>query len=505
MNEMSLEVAGTERRSVRGLLRILAGAGTQAILRLALVAITARFVAPSENGAFQLAISIVLLAMAVGDPGLSEAMVRKRAQSRTGASTFFWVHVALAALLGALLALASGPVTKLLGAPGAQGLVTALAILPLLAALAIAPFVELRRQLRFTEIALIETGACALGCTACVIAATQGGGAWALAAFQFVWFLARLIASFTLAPTFPAFVFKSRALRRATWFSAHVWAARLTSTLSTQLDKIILGGMLGTAALGLYSQGTLFVSVPVQLITAATATALVPSFARLRNTSARIKDEFLQTSHLIAALTLPVYFGAAVLADLLVAIVLGRGAGWDWTPVGQLLAIMAPAGALESLIRPQRALMVARGRSGVALAITFASACILLCGVSVGAFLDGLHGAALGYTAASFLMFAPATALALRHASATMRDYLAMITPALFSSGVMAATIFFIRPILAVSGASETLQLLMLIALGAVTYFGCLLLFGRNILRELWEDLFVQSKDGNRTMPIRLP
>src|SRR5262249_53319398 len=115
--------SGARRQGASGVLLILAGGAFQTVFRLGIAAITARLVSPDETGAFQLAFSIVTLLMAVADPGLSEAMVRKRTQSRAGASTFFWVNLGIGAVLCALVALASGPLTVGLGIPRAQSLV----------------------------------------------------------------------------------------------------------------------------------------------------------------------------------------------------------------------------------------------------------------------------------------------------------------------------------------------------------------------------------------------
>ena len=474
-------------RSARGLSLILVGNLLQSVLRLALAAVTARFVAPAETGIFQLAFSVVMLGMALADPGLSEAMVRLRRQSRAGAATFFWVNAGLGALLGAALLAIAGPVATRFGQPESQALIVALASLPLLSALAMAPFVELRRQLRFAEISLIETGACIVGCIACVVGAAMGAGAWSLAFFQFAWYAVRALAGFVLAPTFPRLAFRMRALRRVGWFCANVWAAHLAAALATQLDKIIIGAMLGAAALGHYSRGALFMSVPIQMITAATVTALVPAFARLRGQREALASEFIHTSQVISLLTFPAFVGAAVLADPVTAVVLGRGPSWDWTPVAALLSILAVGGVVESLLRPQRALMLAQGRAGTALALTFGSACTLLAGVAIGSALGGLKGAALGSAGSSLLMLAPATALAARQAGTPLRAYVAALWPPLGAALAMGGVVIAARLYLAGQGVSPIAQLAILIPLGGVAYVACLGKSGLRLITDMFK------------------
>jgi PST family polysaccharide transporter len=469
----------------RGLSLILAGNLVQSALRLLLAAFTARLVAPGETGLFQLAFSVTMLALALGDPGLSEAMVRRRRQSRAGASTFFWANLAMAAATGLGLLLLAGPLAQALGAPASAPLIAAMAGLPLLWMLALAPFVELRRQLRFGDIAVIETAACMVGCVACLVAARLGAGAWSLAWFQFGWYGVRAGAGLILAPTRPRPVFRPRAIRRAAWFAASVWGARIATALATQLDKVIIGALLGAASLGLYSRGALFLSIPLQMLTTATSTALVPSFAQLRAQPDALAGEFVRSSQVVAVLALPAFVGAGLLAGPIVDVILGRGPSWDWAPVADILPILAIGGVAECLNRPQRALLVALGRAGTALALTFAGAVALLAGVAAGAWAAGLIGAAIGYAAASALMFVPAAIFAMRRAKVSIRAYVGGLAPILAATGAMAVAVLAARAGLNAMGAGPLVHLLALPPVGAAVYGAVLGRRGWRLLREV--------------------
>lgn len=469
----------------RGLSLILAGNLVQSALRLLLAAFTARLVAPDETGLFQLAFSVTMLALALGDPGLSEAMVRRRRQSRAGASTFFWANLAMAVATGLGLFVLADPLAQVLGAPASAPLIAAMAGLPLLWMLALAPFVEMRRQLRFGDIAMIETGACLVGCIACLAAAWLGAGAWSLAWFQFGWYGVRAVAGLALAPTRPLPVFRPRAIRHAAWFAANIWGARIAAALATQLDKVIIGALIGATALGLYSRGALFLSIPLQMLTMASSTALVPAFAQLRTQPGALAREFVRSSQVVAVLALPAFVGAGLLAGPIVEVILGRGPSWDWAPVADILPILAVGGVAECLNRPQRALLVALGRAGAALALTFAGAVALLAGVAAGAWAGGLAGAAIGYAAASALMFVPAAVVAMRWAKVSIRAYLGGLAPILAATGAMAIAVLAARAGLAALQADALVQLLALPLVGAAVYGAVLGRRGWRLLREV--------------------
>jgi O-antigen/teichoic acid export membrane protein len=451
---------------------LLMGGGAQSLLRLSFAALTARLVSPSDTGVFQLALSVVLVMSALADPALTEATVRRGSQTSRSRSTFFWVNLVLA--LAIALAIAGSPrVVDWLGQPRARPLLVALAVMPVIAALALGPFVELRRAHRFRDIALVETLACFAGCIAGAVVAFNGGGAWALFAYQLGWAGVRLAASTALVPLAPGLAFDPRALRHALRFSVKVWASRLTLVLAGQLDKLIVGALLGASVLGLYSRAALFLSLPLALIAGAAATVLVPSLARHRGTPTRLREEFLAATSLIATLTFPAFVGAAAMATPLVGALLGHGKSWEWSGVATLLAVMAPAAALDSLVHPQRSLLVAQGRVGVAMTLSMVGAGLLLSGIALGA-RQGLEGVAWGYVAATTLTFSLFTSVTLFGLKLPAPRYVRSIARIVLATLAMAAAIVAARRALAAMDIADPIQLACLVALGALVYALCL-------------------------------
>jgi O-antigen/teichoic acid export membrane protein len=143
-------------------------------------------------------------------------------------------------------------------------------------------------------------------------------------------------------------------------------------------------------------------------------------------------------------------------------------------PVADIMPILAVGGIAECLNRPQRALLVALGRAGAALVLTFVNAVILLSGVAVGAVAGGLIGAATGYAAASAVQFVPAALYAMHKAGVPARAYLLGLAPILAATAAMALAVVASRAGLGALHAPELIQLMALPAVGAVVYAGAL-------------------------------
>ena len=474
MGERDLKTLRHRQQDAAGSLTLLLlGGGAQSLLRLTFAAFTARLVSPADTGVFQLALSVVLLMSAFADPALTEATVRRGSQTGRSRSTFFWVNFSLALVVGLSIILASSPIAGWLGQPASRPLLIALGVMPVIAALALGPFVELRRAHRFRDIALVESFACLSGCVAGVVTAIFGGGAWALVAYQLGWASVRLLTGAALVPLPPRLAFDPRALRHALRFSLRVWSSRVVLTLAGQLDKLIIGALLGAAILGLYSRAALFMSLPLQMIAGAATTVLVPSLARHRAAPARLQEEFLATTNLIATLTFPAFVGAAATAGPLVNTLLGHGKTWEWSGVATLLAVMAPAAALDSLIHPQRSLLVARGRAGTALVLSMVGAALLLTAITLGA-RGGVEGVAWGYVAATTLTFCLFTTVTLRGLRLPLTQYVRSIGRVALAALAMAVAIVAVRRGLTAIGAPDAIQLACLVVLGALTYAVCL-------------------------------
>src|ERR1700735_3914777 len=85
--------------------------------------VLARLIAPAETGLFSVAASVVLLARAIRDFGVSEFLIQERNLTPQKIRTAFGMTLMLAWSLGALLFFGRGMIAAAYGTPGLANLV----------------------------------------------------------------------------------------------------------------------------------------------------------------------------------------------------------------------------------------------------------------------------------------------------------------------------------------------------------------------------------------------
>jgi O-antigen/teichoic acid export membrane protein len=114
-------------------------------------------------------------------------------------------------------------------------------------------------------------------------------------------------------------------LRRLARFGGGVFTLRLISTVYGQMDKVIVGVVLGARQVGLYEIANK-VNLAVATVSSTSVSAVVPAAASLRRQTALVRDMFLRGSLYATALTLPFAVAAFIFARPLLLSWIGPGA-----------------------------------------------------------------------------------------------------------------------------------------------------------------------------------
>ena len=203
-------------------------------------------------------------------------------------------------------------------------------------------------------------------------------------------------------------------------------------------------------------------------------------FSTVQTRREELRRYFLVLTELLCFLTLPVCFGMAVTADLVVAVVLGP----QWDAVTLPLRILCLYAAFYSCQVLVGHLLLWTGRFRVN----------MWCSILAGVFMPicywigahwGLPGVAWAWVVAFPLVNLPAFVIGFRAISINARDWLRTFEAPLLACAMMIAGVIGVRSLL-----PETVPLLVVTAVsvtvGAFTYGAILILLFRRSVLNLW-------------------
>ena len=155
-------------------------------------------------------------------------------------------------------------------------MVTALALVVFAQALLTVPGAVLQQNRRFRLIAKIEMASVMVGIGTAVILAVQGGGAWRLIGQQLAFFAVRLTLTWSYAPYRPQMTLAWHGVKEHLTFSGHVLSVNIVGFFTRSVDNLVIGKVLGEAAVGVYSMTFQFVRLPMMIVTGPLLSVLYP-------------------------------------------------------------------------------------------------------------------------------------------------------------------------------------------------------------------------------------
>lgn len=339
-----------------------------------------RLLSPRDFGLAALAAVVTNFAMLLRDLGTAAALIQKPRLDEHTIATAFWISSGMGLLLGVMAAAGAPLLAALMHAPEVRGLLLVLAIAFPISGSTTMHQALLERQGRFATVARIEISSVLAGFAIAVIAALAGTGAYSLV-LQTVAIALLSSVQFWLSVAWrPRWLWDRAACAQLWRFGAHLSAANIANYISRNADSLIIGRVLGAAALGPYSVAYRIMLFPLYNLTFVASRALFPVMSRQQHDPQQLERLYLRSLSVIAFFAAPLMAGLWVLREPFVAVALGS----HWTTVPALIAWLAPTGLLQSLLSPAGSVLMALGRTDLQLKIGLVATLLQLTAFIIG-------------------------------------------------------------------------------------------------------------------------
>jgi O-antigen/teichoic acid export membrane protein len=390
------------RRTTSSALVTTVAQGIKFATNLVSTLVLARLLDPQDFGLVAMVTAVTGFLEVLKDAGLSTATVQRQDITQAQVSNLFWANLALGFVITALVAASSPALAWFYNEPRLTAVAIAVSITFLLTASTVQHQAIMRRQMRFTAIAVIQVVPALVGLAVAIAMANTGWGYWSLVGTALAAAACNCVVTWLLSDWRPGLPVRGAGTWGLLRFGANLTGAAIVQAVISTADTLLIGRFYGAASVGLYSRGAALLLNPLQQFLSPFNAVLVPALSRMQHDPERYRRAFLQIQNTNGLLALP--FAGFLLGSAHPLILVLLGEKWsETTPIFSAFSIAAIylplAGATTWLFTSQ-----GRGRETLTTSVITASISLLsiLAGLPFGPV-----GVALSYSLTGLLLRLP--------------------------------------------------------------------------------------------------
>jgi O-antigen/teichoic acid export membrane protein len=477
----SLELEGRILRNTGWVALSLGGKQVGSILALFFLA---RLLDPKDFGLVSLAWVFLYFILQIQETGLGSALIYRRKDVEAAAASVL-LYAPFLSLVGYIVVFAVAPLAgHFFHASNLVGVLRVMALVLVFRGLGIVPGAILERRLDFRSRTIAETAATFVQIGVMLGLAVAGLGVWSLVLGTVVGEGTQSALYWLLAPWRPSLRRSSRKiLLELIRYGRFIGATNILNVVGNTIDNVVVGRLLGTAVVGLYSVAFRLANFPNSVIGYVVGRTMFSVYSMLQDDLDALRHAYVRNLQRIALLALPASVGLAIAAKPVVAALLGE----KWLGAVPALRILAVYGgikpfggvsaeALKGLGKPHVNLVLEM----VYLAVVFPALLLLTPGF-------GLRGAATAMLIAVTVVVVPILAIAARQMNLSLGEVARALAPCAVSSAILAATLAALLP--QTDSMAPVAALVLLVAAGLFVYIAATALFARSVVIPMWLSL----------------
>lgn len=326
-------------RSVRGGAVTVGSQVAKFILQLGSTAILARLLTPADYGLMGMVFVFINFISLFKDLGLSTATIQKDEITHHQVSNLFWVNVGLSSLI-MLLTIGLAPVLAwFYGEPRLTLITIVLSSAFIFGGLTVQHQALLRRQMRFTSLAVIDILSMIVGIIVAIVWAVYQQNYWALVFMQLTIPFITMLGAWLACGWRPGLPKRYAGTGSLLSFGGHLTGFNFLNYFSRNLDNILIGWKVGAQELGVYAKAYQLLLMPFDQINRPVAQVALPTLSRLQSEPDRYRAYYQKGVGLLVILGMPLVVFMFVAADKLILTMLGD----QWQDAILIFRVLAPA------------------------------------------------------------------------------------------------------------------------------------------------------------------
>ena len=362
--------------------------------QLAFSIVLARLLTPEEFGIIGMLLVFTGFAQTLADFGLSSALIQNQAVAEIHRSTAFWLQSAAGLVLCVVFFVGAPYVAQFYSTPVLEPLTRLVSCVFPIQAIGLTHYALLTKEFRFRALAVATFASTIVSGIVAVMLAWRGYGVWALA-WQPIIATGSLTAFWWLQSGWrPRLLFGRQAAVQMGSYGIYLLGHATINYWLRNGDKLIIGKLLGSYPLGIYSRAYTLMLLPLNNISGVFGQVMFPVLARMQDDLPRFRRAYLKATQFIALIAFPMMFGLAALSAPIILMLLGE----KWRDVIPVFRVLSFVGLVQSIIFPVAWIFTSLGRTKAQfqLSVGFAAAFAVAMGIGVQ---YGIMGVTYAYAA----------------------------------------------------------------------------------------------------------
>jgi O-antigen/teichoic acid export membrane protein len=362
--------------------------------RLVITIVLSRLLVPRDFGLVAMVAALTGFAAVFTEAGVSGAVIQRIQLEKRHVEAAVWLTVVLGVALAIITVSLAPLIASFYGRSSLEALAIGFAVDFLVTAPGIVPGALLSRELRFGTIVRAELAGTVIGGTAAIIEASLRPSPWPMVTFLVVSDLLTSVILLRARPTPWRLKVSGESIRDLWTFSGGQLGDAAVNYWSRNADNVLIGRVLGSDALGIYSRCYVILLFPVQQVAQVVNRVMFPAMASVQDDQPRIRSAYRRTIAVIAVVVFPFTALLLVAAQPLVTGVLGR----QWSAAVPVLRVFALIAAIQSIGTTTGWLYQATGHTRRMFVVTVVLTVLVIIGFVIGV-QWGLMGVAYSYLA----------------------------------------------------------------------------------------------------------
>ncbi len=348
-------------RVVRGGIWVFSISVTNRLLGFIRTIVLARLLAPSDFGLLGFAMLAITTLETFSQTGFQTALIQKKQGTAKFLNTAWTVSGIRAILLFVILFTTAPTISNFFNSPDAVWVIRIIALSIIFTGFRNIGLLYFQKELHFNKLFFYEFFSTLIELCLAISLALILRNVWALVWAGLAGQFARLILSYVVHSYRPRLRFDKGEFTELFGFGKWVFASSIIVFIVTQGDDVIVGKMLGIAALGFYQMAYTFSNMPSTEIIQVVSRVMLPAYSKLQDDLPKLKRAYLKILQLTAFVSAPLAGGIIALAPEFTEIFLGT----KWMPAVPVMRILALSGLFRSIISTTSPLFVSIRRPDI--------------------------------------------------------------------------------------------------------------------------------------------